>query len=297
MRLGLKSIRYLFEAIIVKGAFGLFRLLPLDVASAIGGFLGRNLGPYFKVTQTAKRNLKKIYPELTQQEMQRIIVEMWDNLGRVAAELPKLPTVVGKKYHDIIEIEGMGHFQRAKDRIATGKPVIFFSGHMGNWEIMPKTTHELGETLALMYRKANNDAVDRSIQNIRDSYQTVAISKTKSGTRKLLSVVKQGKPIGMLMDQRAGEGVDIPFLGHPAKTAAAMAGLAVKYDCQLVPIHIIRKGRSSRFRVVVHPPVVPEHTNDQDADIKTLLVVINDILGRFVTEYPAQWFWIHRRWK
>src|SRR5215471_4180638 len=69
-------------------AFGIFALLPLDHASALGGALGRRIGPLLGVSQCARRNIKGAFPKLSEPEIGRIVAGMWDNLGRVVAEYP-----------------------------------------------------------------------------------------------------------------------------------------------------------------------------------------------------------------
>ena len=70
--------------------FSVFGLLPLDCASALGGALGRCIGPFLGVSKRARLNLRRAYPDLPDGEIERIVVGMWDNLGRVAAEYPHL---------------------------------------------------------------------------------------------------------------------------------------------------------------------------------------------------------------
>jgi KDO2-lipid IV(A) lauroyltransferase len=83
------------EAAIVHGLFSVLGWLPLDTASAIGGAVARTFGPYIGVTRRARRNLQRVFPEKSPAEIEAIIREMWDNLGRVAAEYPHLSRIAG----------------------------------------------------------------------------------------------------------------------------------------------------------------------------------------------------------
>src|SRR5258708_7938602 len=71
-------------------SFGAFGLLPLDWASALGGALARRIGPSLGISERARRNLRRAFPHLAEIEVERIVTEMWDNLGRVAAEYPRV---------------------------------------------------------------------------------------------------------------------------------------------------------------------------------------------------------------
>src|SRR5712691_11364264 len=85
-----RTLAHRFEAIGAAVMFGLFRQLPLDAASALGGFLGRLVGPRLGVSKRARLNLRRALPTLDDSEVRRVIRVMWDNLGRVVAEYPHL---------------------------------------------------------------------------------------------------------------------------------------------------------------------------------------------------------------
>ena len=88
--------RYLFHPLQAGAAvvvYTLFRILPLDAASALGGWLGRTVGPHLGVSSRAVKNLSAAYPEKTPAEIAAIVRGMWDNLGRVAAEYPHLSEI------------------------------------------------------------------------------------------------------------------------------------------------------------------------------------------------------------
>ena len=85
-----RVLRYALEAAAVSAALGLFRILPVEAASNLGGWLGRTLGPRLAVTDRARRNLRHALPELSAAESAAVLAGMWDNLGRTAAEYPHL---------------------------------------------------------------------------------------------------------------------------------------------------------------------------------------------------------------
>src|SRR3989338_9043175 len=85
-----KRLLHPIEALASYAAFGLLKLLPLDLASALGGLLGRAIGPRLKVTATARRNLRRAFPEKNDAEIEAIIPAMWENIGRTAFEFPFL---------------------------------------------------------------------------------------------------------------------------------------------------------------------------------------------------------------
>src|SRR5208282_2049930 len=112
--------------------FAAMRALPIDAASAFGGALARRIGPRLGISRRARRNLAAALPELSVAEIERIVRGMWDNLGRVAAEYPHLRHIRIFPPGERVETRGIEHLDRA---IAASRPVIIFSGHLGNWEI------------------------------------------------------------------------------------------------------------------------------------------------------------------
>ena len=85
-----RRARYLTEYALMRFAFAVFQALSLDRASALGGWIGRTLGPRLKITDRARENLTRAFPDMTDAARADLIVAMWDHLGRVFAEYPHL---------------------------------------------------------------------------------------------------------------------------------------------------------------------------------------------------------------
>jgi Bacterial lipid A biosynthesis acyltransferase len=112
--------------------FGVFKLLPLDCASAVGGGLARRIGPFLGVSRHARRNVRRAFPEPSETEIADLIGGMWSNLGRVAARIPASPGNMRFEPGGRVETHGFEHVDRA---VAAGRRMIVFSGHIANWEI------------------------------------------------------------------------------------------------------------------------------------------------------------------
>ena len=127
----------------------LLRLLPVDAASGLGGAVARALGPHLKVSDQGRRNLARALPALDDAAIERVVIDMWDNLGRVVGEYPHLRRLGATR----VEIVGAEHLVRLRD---DGAPGICFSGHLGNWELLPAIAARHGVRLSNVYRAANN---------------------------------------------------------------------------------------------------------------------------------------------
>ncbi|KIL97566.1 Lipid A biosynthesis lauroyl acyltransferase [Paramagnetospirillum magnetotacticum MS-1] len=284
-----KELRQRLEALGARAIWALFAALPLDAASGLGGWLGRSIGPLLGgVNRTARKNLKSAFPEKSDAEIKAIIRAMWDNIGRVAGEFPHLHQIATQR----VELVGTEYIDLLRD---DGRPGIFISGHVGNWEINGAVAALHGLPLHLVYRAANNPYVEELYRKGRASVATTMIQKGPEGARQALITLKKGGHLGMLVDQKMNDGVPVPFFGRDAMTAPAQAAFATKFKCPLVPARVERLG-GAHFRVTVYAPMDFPHTSDNHEDNRLLLVRINALLEEWIRERPDQWLWVHRRW-
>ncbi len=287
------KLQYGMEAAGFFTLMGLFRILGLDGASAFGGFLGRNVFYRTGVSNRARKNLRAAYPDMNDDELEAILVEMWDNLGRTISEYAHLEKLSMHGPDPRIAIEGI---ERADTALQSGKGVLFVSGHFGNWELMPFAAAQYGIEGGEVYRPLNNPYIDRWLVRRRMTLGPKdQIAKGAQGTRKIFTLLRGGKAILLLVDQKTGEGMPAPFFGRDAMTTPAPAALALKLGSIILPASLERL-RGSRFRMRVHPAVEFAPTGDSEADTLALTVEINKRIEELVRYRPSQWLWIHRRW-
>jgi KDO2-lipid IV(A) lauroyltransferase len=280
------------EAALVHGVFALLRLVPLRAASAIGGAIGRTLGPLIGVTRRARKNLRNAFPDKSPGEIEAIIRDMWENLGRVVAEYPHLSRIQVFTPESCIEVRGTEHVAAARAR---GKPLIFFAGHLANWEISAVAAKAYGAPLHLIYRPANNPWVEEIYREGRGSVAAGLIPKGAEGARQAMRVLRERGQLGILIDQKMNDGIPVPFFGRDAMTAPALARLAFKFDCTVLPVQVERLS-GARFRLTVHPPLPLTRSDDPQRDVLTLMTHANRHLESWIRQRPGQWLWLHRRW-
>ena len=280
-----------FEAWAAAAAFATLGALPIDLASAIGGALGRLIGPFLPISKQARRNLKRALPELSDREIDCVIAAMWDNLGRVAAEYPHLRRIRVFEPGGRVETHGVEYLDRA---VATGRRMIIFSGHIANWEIGMLAAVQYGIPVAQIYRAANNPLVDRMITRFRGDAGEL-IPKGAVAARRAIATLRSGAHLTMLADQKLNDGIPVPFFGRPAMTTSALASLALRFDCDVLPARVERL-QGAHFRLTVFPALPLPHTGNAHADVAALMAQVNAILESWIRERPGQWFWVHRRW-
>ena len=272
-------------------------VLPIDTASALGGGVARTIGPRLGLSRRARKNLARVFPEMSPERIEAVVREMWDNLGRVAAELPHLPQIKVFDGDPVpgtsrVEWTGLEHVDAARD---CGKPIIFFTAHIGNWEIGPLATARRGLPLNVVYRSSNNIYADQIFLRGRRQVVDDLIPKGAEGGRRILTVLQAGKALGMLVDQKMNDGIAVPFMGRDAMTAPALAQLALKYDCVVLPAWVERLN-GARFRLHIEPPLTLARTADRHADILALMTAVNARMEDWIRRRPGQWLWLHRRW-
>ena len=271
---------------------GLLRMMPVVWASGMAGFLARQIGPRLGISERARRNLRRALPELGAAAVDRVIAGMWDNLGRVVAEYAHLDKYRPYTEGGRIEVVGAEYVRAAA---ASGNPAVFFSGHFGNWEVAPLVLTHAGLPVTEIYRAANNPFVDRLINRARRPVGTELAAKGAAGAREMIAALTRGRHLAVLVDQKANDGIAVPFFGRDAMTPAAPARLALRFDCALVPVRVERLPRAC-FRISVEPPLLPERSGDRARDTLATMRKVNAVLERWIRAQPDHWLWLHNRW-
>ncbi len=289
-----KKIQYLAEIALLKAMLAFCRMLGLDRSSALGGWLGRNLGPKLGITRRARGNIKRAMPELSTEEVERIVIGMWDNLGRTAFEYAYLDKFGQPEERHRLEVVGV---ETLLAYAAAGRGGILISGHFANWELMPLAMRLEGLDGGGVYRAANNPYVnDWMVTMRRELIVPEQIAKGPKGARLLIQAIRDKRFVAMLIDQRLTEGIEAKLFGLPAMTTPTPAVLALRYKAALVPASIVRT-KGAHFRVTVHEPVVIDNDAEPTGEILRVTQLLNDFLEARIREHPEGWFWLHNRWK
>lgn len=285
-------LRYGVEAAVFFFFMGLFRLLGLDAASALGGWIGRNVFPLLPPDRTARANLAAAFPEKSDAERDAIRMRMWDNLGRVVAEYPHLEkfSAAGADPRIGWSEPQPGWLAGCRDR-----PVMFISAHLANWEIMPALCHQLGLGGATVVRPPNNPVVAGWIARQRGKNGPAELISKHNAMRKMLARLKRGRSLYMLIDQKLREGVPTPFFGRTAMTTPAPAALKLKTGARIVIVSN-RRTSGSRFHVTYHGAVDYAASGAEKDDIQALTALLTARMEEIIRADPGQWLWIHNRW-
>ena len=291
----MKSIKYFFEFITIISLFSIFKIIGLKNASNLGCILGKFIGPLFRSKRITEQNIKIGLGELDKKKESEIINGMWSNIGRTFAEYVFLKDFkFNKTNFDHMKINGVNYLEEIKKNNET---VVFYSAHFANFELMAMEIDKFGIKCAAIYRPLNNFFLNPLMEYLRMKYICPnQIQKGRMGMREIISKVKDGYSIALMVDQRVSEGPRTLFFNKPAHTTTIPAQLALKYDCKLVPISLERK-EGPNFEMTIHEPYKIQKTGDDEEDTKNITLKINQVIEKMILKNPKQWIWSHNRWK
>jgi KDO2-lipid IV(A) lauroyltransferase len=282
---------YRLQAYAARAAMALFRALPLDAASWLGGRIARTFGPLTRAQKTAVENLRRAMPELDEAARRRIIGAMWDNIGRTVGEYPHL----GRLMTDTQRVEIIDPAGLANKLRDDGIGALLVGMHYGNWELSTVPGFRAGMAQRHFYRAPNNPYVNDMLIRLRQAMQQEGyLAKGAEGARQAVALLRKGTHLGMLVDQKQDEGIAAPFFGRDAMTTTAPAALARRVGVPIAAAQVVRL-KGAKFRIFVHEFDVAK-TADREADVIVTTKQINTRLESWVRDHPEQWFWVHRRW-
>jgi len=289
----LKKIRYLIEAMLAWLGLFFFGSLSLKNASNLSSFLAKFIGTKIAVNKLAISNISKALPDIEKNELHQIIINMWDNLGRIVGEFPHICKMTNEELNQYIEIDEETK-NNLDNLIKLDRGGIIFSAHFGNWEIGPKFLTNYGLKVRTLYRPLNNPLVEDMTAKIRG---VPLIQKGASGSRDLINALKQREYVIIMADQKITDGEPVKFFHDDAITSTSIAKMAIKYNVPLIPGYIFRVDKNFNFKLIIEKPL--EYYNKKlDKQMATNLTLkINQTIERWIKKSPEQWFWVHNRWK
>jgi len=291
----MKIIRYFLEFILVIFFFLVFKIIGLKLSSDLGEIIGKYFGPLFRKKTIAKKNILIAFPNFNEKSINEMIDRMWKNIGRIFGEyihINKFSIIDNSKKKIVFTNRDDAEILKKNN-----KPIVFFSGHFANFELMAKCLQELGFDIGAIYRPLNNIFLNPIMEFIRKKYICpIQIEKGSNGTKKLIKHISNNNPLALMVDQRLSSSIRVPFFDQAATTTITPAQLAIKYDALLVPVFLKRLEKTN-FEFFIEEPLITNRTNDYDKDIFNITQIMNIKIEEFIKRDPAHWLWSHDRWK
>ena len=286
----MKIIKYFLQFIFTIFLFFLFKILGLKISSALGGKLFEKIGPLFRSKELIHSNLKKAFPGINLDNLNKITKLMWNNYGRVFAEYMFIKKFREDITNKNIIIEGQEILEDIK---TNNKSVVFISGHLSNFELMAMHIEKSGIKLAAIYRPLNNIFLNKIMERIRKKYICkYQIKKGLGGMKKLIRLKKLNYSTALMIDQRVSQGIKSEFFNQNALTTTVPAQLIKKFKIPIVPLSIERINNIN-FKIAIKKPII----FDNEETTKSITDKLNLELEKMIIYKPEQWIWSHNRWK
>jgi len=271
------------------------RLITKLPSRPLGHLLGHGLYLCDRAARrTVRRNLAFAFPDLSPAAVRARSRRVFGNYGITLVEILQLGFMTPADVEGRIRLYGIKHF---RDAYVQHRGVIAVSAHLGNWELGVQAMPCMfdGKVTAVAKRFKNN-RFERWLHYIRTRFGNSILYK-KGSLADMTAILRGGGVLAVLMDMaRRKDGVDITFFGKKATATPAVAMLALRCRCPVVPVFCVREP-DGVIGIHGHPPIEMRRSRDLRADLVENTQRITDVIERVVREHPEQWHWLMRRWK
>lgn len=278
-------------------ALALVRILPYGLFSAViraGAFLWFTFAK--RLRKIARESMTTAFGDTkSPEEIQKLIRQCFDNVGSGLMDLAYY-AVHPQRVHDRFVIENQHYLDEA---LAQGKGVVLVTAHFGNFPLMLLELSQHGYKVNVILRRARNAKTAEGILGLMNQVNVKTIYSTppRESVRQSLQVLRDNETLCVLMDQNfgAGSGVFVDFFGHKAATATGPVVLAERTGAVLLPVFNFREG--DKYRLIFEPPVPLEYRDNHQEMLVVNVSRLTRLIESYIRRYPAEWGWMHRRWK
>jgi len=300
-----KDVKKKIERALVRFAYyffiWLFSVLPYSVIKAIsGGLLAMTYVILGRMRTSAMSTLEIAFgQEKSQQELQKICKDCFNNAGRGAIELGAFmsrPAMIKEK----VSFEGDSR-ANLDAALKEGSGVIGISAHFGNFPLMLIYLAQMGYPTNAIIRPSRDEIVEKDFQAARSrlGLKTVHSYPREACVSQSLKALRDKELLIVLMDQNTGSksGVYVDFFGQKAGTATGAIVFAMRTGAPLLPIFTLRNGDTDTHRLVIEKHFYLEQKATDEETIQYNVQKLTNIIEGYIRKYPTEWGWMHRRWK
>lgn len=280
-----------------RGLVTLVQALPLVWVARLGRACG-GVAYWFDVRhrRVAIANLEAAFgPTLSPSDIAALAAENFRRIGENFACAVRTAAMSTEEVRAVLEVVGA---ERLVEAGGPGKrSLVIAIGHFGNFELYARAGQSApGYQFATTYRALRQPALNRLFQELRERSGCRYFERRSESTALKGAMNQPRIMVGFLADQHAGDrGLPVPFFGRNCSTSAAPGVFALRYGCPLFTAICYRVGLA-RWRIEVGAEI-PTHADGQPRPVEHLAADVNRDFEIAVRRDPANWFWVHRRWK
>jgi KDO2-lipid IV(A) lauroyltransferase len=271
--------------------------LPPPVAMAFGQRLGKLAYALASdLRRTGAINLRLAFPEKTEEERADLLRQCFASLGRQLGLFSQFSTRPIKQLQDLIEPGGPEKLVAAAQQ--NNGRVMFFTAHLGAWELTSFTLSLFGHPFSFLVRRVDNPKIEKLVDGVRARFGNQTLDKL-SAARSMLKILRGNKQIGLLLDLNTleDEAIFVDFFGVPAAANFLPAKLALRTESSIIPVFAPWSEEKQKYLLIVEPAISIEITGNEDEDVRRLTTKVSQVIEDHIRRYPGQWLWIHKRWK
>ncbi len=284
-------IGWRIEAWAIGAFIGVLRLLPLETAKRFAHWTFAAVGPRSGKRLRVMRNLLVAFPDTTEAERNALVKDIFGHVGVALAEIAQLQNI-WKDREKRVEFVASPEIQFLKE---TGKPAVLVTAHIGPWTLTNFVAGQYGFPLSIVYAPESNPYVHDMMLRLRGALPVELLARDNS-MRVLMSELSHGRTIGLGSDVRLDSGEMIPMFGHDMPTNTVPARLALRFECELVPVRAERLP-DGRYRITLYAPVVPDDGIDGAvAQASNMTAKLNRQFEQWIRDAPGEWLCLARRW-
>lgn len=183
--------------------------------------------------------------------------------------------------------------------LSFGKGVILVSAHFGNFPLMLARLSLEGYEIASIMRPMRDSRVEKIFlgKRKRIKIKTIYSQPRKTCVETSIQSLRNNELLFIPLDQNFGTGgVFVDFFGKKAATATGPVVLALRTGAKILPCFIVRQ-KDDTHKIIFEPPLDLEQGKDNQEVVMRNIQSLTHIIESYIRKYPAEWGWIHRRWK
>ncbi len=280
----------------VRVAICVIQSLPRDLCQRWARSLSDLLANRMRIRRTVVRdNLRQAFPAMSPEERRNVARGMWEHLLLMVVEIAHANRVIHKTtWRKHLRIHGMEEIVRT---LWLDRPKVILSGHYGNFELAAYLFGLFGLRIFSVARELDNPLLDRFVTDFRESRGQQILPKKGSATDVAL-VLEENGAIGLLGDQAAGpKGCWVDFFGRPASVHKAIGVFALSAEAPVIVCSATRGKRLFDDDLRVEGTADPAAGGPEAGDLRSLSQWYTTLLENAVRREPAQYWWVHRRWR
>jgi KDO2-lipid IV(A) lauroyltransferase len=241
-------------------------------------------------------NLAHAYGTLSAHEHDQIVRGVYRHFCTMLIEILHAPRKLHlTNWRDSVVL--VGHVPILEAFINADRPLIFLTGHYGNWELAGFVFGLFGFPTVAVARTLDNPYLERYLRSFREKTGQSLIPKS-GGYDKMVEVLGKNGALSFLADQDAGQrGLFVDFFGRPASTHKAIALLAIEHQAPVFVGAARRIGPGFRYELRCEDVIKPGELSGTADDVRLITQRYTSALERLVRQDPTQYLWLHRRWK